>query len=106
MKDGALMMMMTDVAGEHEAAFNRWYNEIHIPELMTLPGFISAERFRQVGEGMRYLALYRLRDVDVVESDTFKTWRANSESTQLWVSRFVGMKRHLYEKIFSSDAGE
>jgi len=104
MTDQALLLMMTEVADEHDAAFNAWYNDVHIPELLQLPGFISAERFRRVGAGIRYLAVYRLESVEAVESENFKRWRAASESTQLWASRFTDMQRHLYERIFPSAA--
>lgn len=96
-------MMMTDVPDEHEGAFNDWYNKVHIPELLRIPGFVSAERFRRIGPGIRYLALYRLRDAAVLEGEVFATWRANSESTKLWASRFTASQRHLYERVFSSD---
>lgn len=101
----ALLLMMVDVADEHEAAFNTWYNDVHIPELLTLPGFLSAERFRQVGPGIRYLALYRLSDTAAADSEAFQRWRERSESTDLWVTRFTARHRHLYEKIFAAQAG-
>lgn len=31
-----------DIAKEHEDFFNRWYNEEHIPELMSVPGILAA----------------------------------------------------------------
>lgn len=102
MSQQALLLMMTDVADEHEAAFNAWYNDVHIPELLELPGFISAERFRQVGPGIRYLALYRLTGPDAADSEAFKQFRDTSESTQLWISRFTARERHVYESIFAS----
>ncbi len=105
MTDQALLLMMTDVSDEHKAAYNAWYNDVHIPELMQLPGFISAERFRQIGPGIRYLALYRLAGPEAVENETYKKWRAASESTQFWVSRFTAMERHLYQRIFAASAG-
>jgi len=100
----ALLLMMVDVPDEHEAAFNTWYNEVHIPELLTLPGFVSAERFRHVGPGIRYLALYRLTNAAAADSAAFQQWRAKSESTELWASRFTERHRLLYEKIFTAEA--
>lgn len=100
----ALLLMMVDVAPEHEEAFNTWYNEVHIPELLSLPGFLSAERFREVGPDIHYLALYRLSNAAAADSDAFQNWRAKSASTDLWVTRFTDRHRHLYEKIFSAEA--
>lgn len=102
MSNEALLVMMVDVPDAQETAFNTWYNEVHIPELLQLPGFISAERFRQVGPGIRYLALYRLSDASAVDSEAYRKWRENSESTDLWSARFTARERHLYEKIFAA----
>ena len=41
-----LLMLWTDIDPEHEAAFNRWYDEEHIPQKRATPGFRSARRFR------------------------------------------------------------
>lgn len=50
-----------------EAEFNRWYNEVHLPELLALPGFIRAWRLqvteegRGLGEpGQSYIAAYEI----------------------------------------------
>ena len=48
-----------------EAEYNSWYNNIHLPEVLTVPGFSSAQRFKvqvpMVGEMPgRYLALYQM----------------------------------------------
>ena len=48
-----------------EAAYNDWYNNIHMPEVLNVPGFASAQRFKvrvpMVGEMPgRYLALYQM----------------------------------------------
>jgi hypothetical protein len=41
---------------EHEAAWNDWYDTVHLPELLSVPGFVSAVRFRQLGAEGHYLA--------------------------------------------------
>lgn len=33
------------VAGQ-EAAFEDWYNKIHLGEVLALPGFLSGQQFR------------------------------------------------------------
>ncbi len=102
MKHTALLVMMTDVADEHEQAFNDWYENEHIPEALSLPGMLSAERYRVVGEGIRYLAIYRMADSAVPEGEEYKRWRESSESTDLWVSRFTQRERYVYELISSA----
>jgi hypothetical protein len=65
-----LVVLSNPISAEHEAEFNAWYNEVHIPEILAQPGFRSARRFKAVakvpGEGMpshRYLAIYSIDDV-------------------------------------------
>ena len=48
-----------------EAGYNSWYNTIHMPDVLNVPGFSSAQRFKveipMVGEMPgRYLALYQM----------------------------------------------
>jgi hypothetical protein len=56
-------------AGEHEAEFNRWYNDEHLPEVASNPGFHRAWRLQhetsesQLGENPhRYWAVYEIDD--------------------------------------------
>jgi hypothetical protein len=55
-----------------EAEYNEWYNKIHIPDVLNVPGFVAAQRFRladaQFADGApahRYLALYELDTDDI-----------------------------------------
>jgi hypothetical protein len=45
---------------EHEAARNDWYDNVHLPDLLSVPGFVSAVRFRQLGAESHYLAIYEI----------------------------------------------
>ena len=53
-------MVYTDVGPEHEDEFNRWYDEEHIPERLSIPGVLSAARYAAVQGGPKYLACYEL----------------------------------------------
>jgi hypothetical protein len=66
-----LLMLWTDIAPEHEAAFNRWYDEEHIHRLLGVPGVLSAGRYVAVRGGPKYLALYELDDHQVLQSSAF-----------------------------------
>jgi antibiotic biosynthesis monooxygenase (ABM) superfamily enzyme len=103
-KSSAVLLMMIDVKPEDEAGFNRWYNEEHIPELMALPGFISARRFEVEGEGQKYLAIYELEDAKVFDTPQYKAWREASESTRRMSAKFVSRTRRVYRQTFSASA--
>jgi hypothetical protein len=64
-------MVWTDVDPEHEAEFNRWYNEEHLNRLLSVPGFLSAGRYRAIRGGPKYLAIYELEDHHVMRSSAF-----------------------------------
>ncbi len=67
----------TDPAREEE--FNRWYDEVHLPDILSIPHVVAAQRFRlardvsrsaspwAAEDGPRYLAIYEL---DTDDPDT------------------------------------
>jgi hypothetical protein len=66
-----LLMLWTDVDAEHEAEFNRWYDEEHIERLLRVPGFLSASRYVAVKGGPKYLAMYELEEPGVLRTAAF-----------------------------------
>ncbi|ORA26296.1 DUF4286 family protein [Mycobacterium aquaticum] len=50
---------------EHEAAWNDWYDNVHLPDLLSVPGFVSAVRYRQLGTEGHYLAIYEIENPQV-----------------------------------------
>ena len=64
-------MLWTDIDAEHEAAFNRWYDEEHLDRLLAVPGFLSASRYVAIRGGPRYLTMYELEDVAVLRTAAF-----------------------------------
>jgi hypothetical protein len=65
-------MVWCDVPADKEAEFNRWYNEEHIAERLSVPGFLSAARYEAVKGGSKHLAVYELENAAVMESDAYK----------------------------------
>lgn len=66
-----------------EEEFNRWYSEIHLPDVLRVPGFISASRYvnSRWKEGEpRFLALYEIQTDNLDATlqalrDTSANWR-------------------------------
>jgi len=53
-----------------EREWNRWHDQEHIPEVLALPGFVSARKFRCVSNDNKfaqYLVLYELRNMAAYE---------------------------------------
>ena len=60
-----LNIVATECRPEHEAEFNKWYNEVHVPMLFKFDGMLGVTRYKLLGgsEGTaRYLALYEFKD--------------------------------------------
>ena len=67
-----MMVMSRPVAGR-EDEYNDWYQNVHLGELVALPGFVSAQRFRYArnlveGETYPYMSIYEVDtdDIDAV----------------------------------------
>ena len=60
-----------DPAREEE--FNDWYDNVHLPDMLEVPGMISATRWASAkpaeGQRRKYLALYELETDDLAEFD-------------------------------------
>jgi antibiotic biosynthesis monooxygenase (ABM) superfamily enzyme len=70
---GGLLVNAMNVAPEHDAEFNEWYDHEHIPALAAVPGVLSARRFRDPKGTHRYLALYHVATPEVTTGDAWKT---------------------------------
>jgi hypothetical protein len=53
------LVFSNPVAG-HEDEYNKWYNEQHAPDVVAVPGFVTAQRFVK-----NDLPLYRMVDLQV-----------------------------------------
>lgn len=72
----AVLLACGDVPAEHEAEFNRWYDEEHVPLLARVPGVLAARRFRARSGSPRYVALYDLADADVPRAPQWQAAQA------------------------------
>ncbi|MBN8927354.1 MAG: hypothetical protein BGO51_08600 [Rhodospirillales bacterium 69-11] len=69
---GGLLVNAMNVDPAHEAEFNEWYDQEHIPLLSQVPGVLAARRFRDPAGSPRYVALYHLERPEVTYSDAWK----------------------------------
>jgi len=80
-----------------EAEYNEWYNKIHIPDVLNVPGFVAAQRFTladaQLGDGPhahRYLALYEI-DTDDAKG-ALKELQKRVGTADMMISDGIDMK--------------
>ncbi|MDA3630739.1 hypothetical protein OU415_35305 [Saccharopolyspora sp. WRP15-2] len=58
-----------------EAEYNEWYDDQHVPDVLNVPGFVAAQRFRLASDQRmpgplewEYLAIYEIETDDLKES--------------------------------------
>jgi len=101
-KPRGLLLVMIDVEPEHEADFNRWYNEEHVPERLSVPGFLNARRFVAIEGGPKYLALYDLETPDVLHTEAYTQLLAGTPWTNETKKHWIRSVRNVYVEIPST----
>ena len=94
----AMMAAWLDITPEVEAEFADWYFREHVPERVTLPGFLSGRRYTAPGEGPnKYLALYEATATEVFASDAY---RARLDQPTEWTSKIMPHFRNFARSVF------
>lgn len=64
-----IQTVLTAPVEGRDAEFNRWYDAIHMPEVLRVPGFVAGQRYAPAGTSeagqIRYLALYEIETDDL-----------------------------------------
>lgn len=67
-----LLSVTAKVEPADENAFNHWYDNVHIPVIVKVPGIHSARRFVADGpDGRRYMTQYEIDSPAVLQSAEF-----------------------------------
>lgn len=64
----SILVVQTNAVPGREEEFDAWYTDVHLPELLAIPGFVAAQRFVHAPEGRprdpapayRHLAIYEI----------------------------------------------
>ena len=108
-KGRGLLMVFADVPAEVEDEFNRWYDEEHIPERLSIPGVLDVARYVAVRGGPKYLACYELSEATAWYSDA---WQYHLNNPTEWSQRMspgivaTVYIRNLYKLIHPGDVPE
>ena len=67
-----ILVVLSNCHEGTDDAFNKWYTNTHLPDVVKVPGFSAAQRYRvsdtQMSEGplpYQYLAVYEVESDDV-----------------------------------------
>lgn len=103
-----LLLTLTEPPPAMEEEFNAWYDEEHLPERLSIPGFRSAQRWVAdvaPGEG-KYLATYELDSAAVLSSPVYlERFRNQTPWSKRCLGKAVVFKRWVCEQVDPGDAG-
>jgi hypothetical protein len=85
-----LLLTLTEPPAAMEEEFNAWYDDEHMHERLSIPGFLSARRWqRDCAPGVgRYLATYELTSPGVLESPDYLAHVGEHQTP--WSKRCLG----------------
>src|SRR5690348_577522 len=75
-ESGALMgraavLIWNDVAPEGRVQFYEWHDREHMPERLSLPGFLRGRRYARAGHSPEWLTIYEAVDVSALVSPAY-----------------------------------
>jgi len=89
-----LLAVWNDIAAADEAEFNAWYVEEHVPERLSIPGILTARRYRDSAAPHSYAAIYDTESVAALASPVYLERLANpTPRTRAIMPRFRNMTR-------------
>lgn len=86
-----LLFVINEPPTAIEEEVNAWYDTEHIPERLSIDGFLSASRHLSASRARRYLALYDLSDIGVLQSPGYMAFVG--ERFTPWTKRILSRTR-------------
>jgi hypothetical protein len=92
-----LFVVTMEPSEEFEGRLNRWYDEEHFPERLSIPGFLGGRRYRRDADGPpKYLATYELSGPDVLDSPPYHALSTPPSEWTREVRRNTRITREVY----------
>ncbi len=100
------LFVMNDINPVVESEFNEWYQTEHVRQRMQIPGFLSARRYRALGDSQAYMALYSCTEAAVLEQPAYKDILVEpTPLTKKMMPHFRNMVRSACDETWSAGAG-
>jgi len=102
----AAMLLTFDIVDEAIAEHDDWHTHEHLPERLSIPGFLRGTRWVATGGAPRYLVLYEVERLETLASPGYLE-RLNNPSpwTQKMMPHYRGMTRGLCSVVSSHGHG-
>ena len=107
---GGVLAFWGDVDAEHEEQFNEWYTHEHLPERVSIPGFLRGRRYEATEKppaaGQRFFTLYETESVNTLTSDPYLERLNNpTELTAATVPLLKNMGRAVFRVVTTLGQG-
>ena len=106
MEKGTWVVMTHPSSAAVEDQFNEWYNEVHLKDVLAIPGIVGATRYKRDSAETAltpYLALYELEAESLADVLKEVDVRAGTElmplSDTMSMTEETGPRTVLYRKI-------
>ena len=97
---GAALAVWFDVDASGKDEVEDWYPRQHLPERLSVPGFLRGRRYAVAGDGPAFFTLYETRDSRVLSSPAYIERLNNpTDWTRRSLSAFRGMTRNVYQRL-------
>lgn len=106
LEGSGLLAIWNGMAPGHDAEFLRWHVREHIPERLSVPGFLRARRYRAVAATPAYFNFYEVETPAVLSSPAYlERLNAPSDWTRRVVPHFTDTARILCRVVESRGSG-
>jgi hypothetical protein len=99
-------VVLTNAVEGKDDAFDEWYTNTHLGDVLAVPGFVSAQRFKLTDaqrakppHPFRYLALYEIETNDLQKTLDELGKRSGTPAMVLTDTMAPGTQAHIYEAI-------
>ena len=102
----AALLLSFDVAAEAIREHDDWHTHEHLPERLSIPGFLRGTRWVATGQGPRYMVLYEVVDLPTLSSAAYLQRLNNPTPWTLKIMpHYRGMRRGLCSVLGSFGLG-
>ena len=102
----AALLLSFDVSTDAIREHDDWHTHEHLPERLSIPGFLRGTRWVAIGDGPRYMVLYEVQSLSTLTSDAYLDRLDNPTP---WTSKIMphyrGMNRGLCSVLGSFGFG-
>ncbi|MGH7911877.1 MAG: hypothetical protein ACREOV_09155 [Candidatus Dormibacteraceae bacterium] len=108
---GGALAIWNGIDESDEVEFNAWHTQQHLPERVSIPGFLRGRRYVNASgvgptDGGRYFTLYEVRELETLASPPYlRRLDRPTPWTARMVSRFRNSRRTAYRVATSRGSG-